>query len=251
MRTHFTVVAIIGLFTAACSKPSDSNAPPETGGVKGSLPASGEPAYVTSIALLRHEPVDDQKVADKTNKTEKMIFNAMAMLQRGETVTMLENKPPWVRVRAADESVGWLHTDVLVSAVGVKPATLGEEIGTYDRPQLVAINPKRKIPAGALLFVLRAKDQFSEVDQGGGRTTWVKTDNLLTDNVDVEVSKLLAKADWLAKQDASAAAEIKATIGSQFPGSRLLGLIEPKEAPPATREAAPTAPQAAEPERTP
>lgn len=226
MSTRWSLVALIPVVLAACTTTSSPGPAPDVD--QAAVPAAGgEPAYMTAVAALRREPVDEQKTQDKTNKADKKPGNYLTTLQRGETVTVLEKKPNWVHIKAADEMQGWVRADSVVTSAGVKPVTVLEEIGTYDRPQLVAINPKHKLPIGALLFALRTKDQFSEVDLGGGRTTWVKTDNLQSDNVDVEVAKMLAKADWLAKQDAAAAAEVKASITAQFPGSRLLKALEP------------------------
>jgi len=238
------MISSVTLALTACTKTSSPNPAPDAD--QAAAPATGgEPAYMTAVAALRKEAVDDQKVQDKTTTADKKTANYLTTLQRGETVTVIEKKANWVHIKTADEKTeGWVHADVLVTAAGAKPATVLEEVRTFDRPQLVAMNPKHKLPVGTLLFALRSKDQFSEVDLGYGHTTWVKTDNLQTDNVDVEVAKLLAKADWLAKQDAAAAAEVKASISAQFPSSRLLKALDPAADKAAEPSAAPGAPPA-------
>jgi len=132
----------------ACSGQKGAPAPLPAGSPDAALPAlparaEGEMAYVTAVAPLRREPTDAARVPGAAPKSS--VPNAVALLQRGEKVTLVETRNDWTRVRASDESVGWMKKGLLLPALGVTEATLLQPADAFDRPDLLALNARRKI----------------------------------------------------------------------------------------------------------
>lgn len=182
---------------AACEKGAspasrgDAAAP-----LPGVSPAPGlpAPAYVSAVTTLRREPSEAArlKVAGK-----KDVQNALAVLLRGEKVTVLETKEEWARVRSSDDAEGWLHRGALLEGEGVTEATVLGPADVFDRPDLLAANARRKVEPGTLLLVVKTKPPFSEVSVSSGPNAWVLSERLATGEKEVSVAKLAEKARWL------------------------------------------------------
>ncbi len=193
--------AALALAMCACSREQ----PPPAGGI-GPAPvaqgataaapgAEGEVGYVTAAAPLRREPTDATRVPGP--KPRATVPNFLALLQRGEKVSILETRGDWARVRASDGTSGWLKASALLPGQGVTEATLLAEADAFDRPDLLAVNARRKIAPGTLVLVIRSRELFSEVNVSSGTSAWVLTDRLSSSPRDVMAAKLVEKARWL------------------------------------------------------
>jgi hypothetical protein len=168
----------------------------------------------------------------------KTVPNQLALLQRGEKVTLLEASDEWAKVRSSDDREGWLRRGAVLEGEGVFEATVLVPADVFDRPDLLAANATRKIEAGTLLLVVKAKAPFSEVSVSSGPNAWVLTDRLSTAEQDVSVAKLAEKARWLLRSGKpDDARQILALAREHFAGSALvealaaeLGEVPPPEA---------------------
>lgn len=195
--TTARAMALAALLAAACTDRRPA-APPDAGPAAGAPPAgSAEAAYVTTAAALRRQPTDATRVPGE--KPRATVSNFLTTLLRGERVAVVESREDWVRVRASDETDGWLKRGVLLAGLGVTEATLTAPADAFDRPDLLAVNARRKIEPGTLLLVVRSRELFSEVNVGSGADAWVLTDRLSTGPRDVMVAKLIEKSRWLRK----------------------------------------------------
>jgi SH3-like domain-containing protein len=213
---------------------------PADGGVAepGADPAS---QFVVALTALRREASDQARV--KAGGAKASAPNTLALLQRGERVTLLEGGAEWARVRASDGVEGYVRASAIAPAASVQEATVLTTSWAFDRPDLLAVNAKRKLDPGTLLFVRKTKDLFTEVDAGSGPSTWVLTDRVTTLPADVAAAKLLEKARHLARADRKdEAKEVLALLRSQFPDSALVPVLaaELGEVPPGSE--APTGP---------
>jgi SH3-like domain-containing protein len=210
----------------ACTGQRSAPAPQPDGGLDAGLPAraDAEMAYVTAVAPLRREPSDAARVPGTAAKSS--VANAFALLQRGEKVTLVEERDAWARVRASDESVGWMKKGLLLPAQGVTEATLLQPADAFDRPDLLALNARRKIEPGTLVLVVRDRELFSEINLSSGANAWVLSDRLSRSPRDVMVAKLAEKARWLVKSGKpDEAREVLALARSQFSDVPLVQLI--------------------------
>lgn len=240
---------------SACSSKQDTPPAPEETAQAGTAvaPAAAEaeqeePAFVTTLAGMRHQPTDDKKVTDPDSGKQEN--NWMATLYRGEQVVVLGHQGDWAKVRASDESVGWLKGDDLLSATNATLATtLEDELKTFSRPDFSALNTGRTLEAGALLFVTKVREPFSEVNYTGGRTVWVMTDRLTTDSNEIEAARLVTKARYLEAKKDPAAEEFWTLAKNNFGTTQLVQKLAPKDE---TQEpSAPTAPAAPQPKEAP
>jgi hypothetical protein len=165
------------------------------GNTQAARPMPKGPAFVTQTALVRREAKDTKDVEVPGSK--KRLSNFTATLYRGEQVEVVQTSEDWVEVRTSDEKTGWLKLDNVLRAEGVEMATVVNAAKVFTRPDLLAFNGARTIMPGTLLFALRIKDQFSEVNLGGGTSGWVLTDVLVKDKREVDVAKLINKARLL------------------------------------------------------
>ncbi len=233
MRKLLVLAASAALLTAACKKaPAPAQQPAADGqptaGASAATPdetaAPQAPmAYVTTVVVLKIEPVDAARVK---NADGKEISNYRALLYRGEQVAVLETREDWVRARTSDEKEGWLKRSWVLEAGGVKEATVVAPEKVFDRPDLLASNAKRKVEPGTFLLAVKEKAPFSEVNVSGAQSTWVLTERLTTDEKDVAAAKLMEKARYLArnnkKEEAIANLDL---IRSIAPESPLLGIL--------------------------
>lgn len=216
--------AALVLALAACSRqPAPGAAAPAPGPAAAPVapaPAAGEGAFVSVASALRREPTDAAKVRGPSGRD---VQNALAVLQRGERVTVLEAREEWSKVRSSDDRDGWLRRSALVEGDGVTAATVLLPADVFDRPDLLAANAKRRIEAGTLLLVVRAKAPFSEVNLSSGPDAWVLSERLSTAEREVSVAKLTEKARWLVRNGkADEAKQILALAREHFAGSPLV-----------------------------
>ncbi|HZY02766.1 MAG TPA: hypothetical protein VFF02_04655 [Anaeromyxobacteraceae bacterium] len=226
--TRRTALALVALAAAACSEkkaaaPADGGAPASPGAA---APGGGaDTAYVTVTTALRREPGEAARVAGPGPKRAQ-VPNVLATLLRGEKVTLMAERGDWAQVLASDESQGWVKRSSLLPGLGVTEATLSAPADAFDRPDLLAVNARRKIEAGVLLLVVRSRELFSEVNVGGGPNAWVLSDRLLSGPRDVMVAKLVEKARWLVKvgkpDDAKAVLELARTRFADVPLTQVL-----------------------------
>jgi hypothetical protein len=219
------VLAPLLLAAVACSRdgrPALLDLPAD-GGVASAVP---DPSlrFVTSLSTLRRDPTEQPRVKVEGSRTPQS--NSLAVLHRGERVTLLEPRGDWARVRASDGVEGWVHAIALVPADFVQEGTLLVVAWAFDRPDLLAVNAKRKLDPGTLLFVRKTKDLFTEVDAGTGPNVWVLTDRVSSRPADVEAAKLVEKARFLARANRpEEARDVLSLLRSRSPGSPLVAVL--------------------------
>jgi hypothetical protein len=218
-----TVAAALALTLAACGK---SGAPaPAVSPVGSAAPAAqaDAPAFVSAAIALRREPADAPRVKSPAGKD---VPNALALLQRGERVTVLEAKEDWARVRTSDDKEGWLKRASLLEGEGISEATVLAPADVFDRPDLLAANAKRKIDPGTLLLVVKTKPPFSEVSVSSGPNAWVLSDRLASGEKEVSVAKLAEKARYLKRSGKDdEARQIVALAREHFAGVALVDAL--------------------------
>lgn len=209
------LAAALVVALAACSKSSAPAAGAEGSAAPGQVIApTATAAHVASATTLRREPVEARRVKGPAGKD---VPNAVTVLLRGEKVALLEAGEEWARVRSSDDREGWLKRSALVEGDEVVAATVLVPAGVFDRPDLLAANARRKIEAGTLLLVVKAKAPFSEVNVSSGPNAWVLSDRLATGEKEVSVAKLAEKARWLKRNGrAEEASQIVALARQSF-----------------------------------
>lgn len=231
-----TIPAAFLLLTAvACSKGQpEGAAADQPGGAPGAaVGIAVDPAWVVYVDTLRKTPDAADKI-DAPDGSKKKVSNYLPVtLQRGERVTVLEAKGDWVRVRASDDKEGWLRAAGVLDGPGVFAATLLAQADVFDRPDLLAANPRRKLEPGTLLLVVKAKPPFSEVNVPGGPNAWALTERLATGEREVSVAKLIEKSRWLVRKGRKdEAAQLLALAQGQFADVPLVQQLEAELNPP-------------------
>jgi hypothetical protein len=208
-------------------------------------------AWVIAATALRREPAEAAKVSGPGGKP---VGNVLAVLMRGEPVTLLEGRGDWARVRTSGDEPGWVRRASLLEQEGATVATVLTPADVFERPDLLAASPGRRLAPGALLLVVRLKPPFAEVNAGAPATAWVLGDRLATGERDVASAKLCEKARWLKRSGKEAEArEVLALGRATFPGAPLLEVLagelgEAPVAPPAgASPVSPAAPPASPP----
>jgi hypothetical protein len=254
-----TLIASLAL--AACGRPSPAPAPPPAAPAPAApagpdatpppIPVAADGrAWVTGATALRREPAEAAKVAGPGGK---QVQNVLAVLMRGEPVTLLEGRGEWARVRTSGDEPGWVRRASLLEQEGATVATVLTPADVFERPDLLAASPGRRLTPGALLLVVRQKPPFAEVNAGGPVSAWVLADRLVAGEREVATAKLCEKARWLKRSGKEAdAKEVLALGRATFPGAPLLALLAaelgeppappPEGAPAITPPAAPPAP---------
>ena len=180
--------------------------------------------FITSLSTLRREPTEQARVKVEGAKTPQP--NSLAALHRGERVALLEPRGDWARVRASDGAEGWVRGAALAPADSVQEGTLLVVAWAFDRPDLLAVNAKRKLDPGTLLFIRKTRDLFTEVDAGSGPNVWVLTDRVSTRPGDVEAAKLVEKARFLARGNRpEEARDVLALLRARSPDSPLVAVL--------------------------
>ena len=227
MAPHAILAALSLLLLAAPGCSRDGRAArldlPADGGV---APPAPDPSlrFVTGLSTLRREPVEQARVKVEGSKAPQP--NSLALLHRGERVSLLEPRGDWARVRASDGVEGWVRGAALAPADSVQEGTLLVAAWAFDRPDLLAVNAKRKLEPGTLLFIRKTKDLFIEADAGPGPNVWVLTDRVSTSPGDVEAAKLVEKARYLARNSRpEEARDVLALLRSRSPDSPLVAVL--------------------------
>jgi SH3-like domain-containing protein len=244
----------------ACLLACGKGSAPAAGRAEAPAPSSSAPspaapaaalAYVSAPTVLRREPTEGARVR---GPSKKEVPNQLALLLRGEKVTVLEAKEDWARVRTSDDAEGWLHRGALLEGDGIAEATVLVPADVFDRPDLLAANARRKVEAGTLLLVVKTKAPFSEVNVSSGPNAWVLSERLATGEREVSVAKLVEKARFLRKAGKEdEAKQILALARQQFAGVPLVDAlaVELGEAPAPAPTVVPTSAQSPAPQATP
>ncbi len=213
--------AVLLLASGACSRGSRS--PPAQPTPPPPVHGAGE-SYVTAPTSLRREPTDQQRARSDGGKASAP--NHLALLQRGEQVVALEARGDWVRVRASDGTEGWVRSSVLLGDEGVSEGTVLAQAWAFDRPDLLAVNVKRKVEPGTILLVVKTRELFSEVDVGQGQHVWILSDRVSTQPADVMAAKLVEKARTLARSGhGDEAKQVLDLLRTRLPDSPLTPLL--------------------------
>jgi hypothetical protein len=234
------------LVLLACSRPAPVApvAPSGPGSALAASPAAEPPpipvaadgrAWVITASALRREPSDAAKVAAPGGKPAQ---NVLAVLMRGEPVTLLEGRGEWARVRTSADEPGWVRRSGLLEQEAVGVATALQPADVFDRPDLLAVSPGRRLAPGTILLVVRQKPPFAEVNAGAPPTAWVLADRLAGGEREVATAKLCEKARWLMRSGKEDEARQVLALGrSAYPGAPLLDVLgaelgEPAAVPP-------------------
>lgn len=204
--------------------PATSTAPSGPAAAPPPLPVAADGrAWVISATTLRREPSEAAKVGAPGGKQAQ---NVLAVLMRGEPVTLLEGRGDWARVRTSGDEPGWVRRAALLEQEGAAVATVLTPADVFERPDLLAAAPGRRLAPGSLLLVVRQKPPFAEVNAGAPVTAWVLGDRLATGERDVATAKLCEKARWLKRSGKEAEAkEVLAFGRATFPGAPLLEVL--------------------------
>ncbi|SRR6266540_3941400 len=206
---------------AACSKkPVPGEPSAATGSPSAAAPAA---AYVSGATALRREPAEAARVRGPGGKE---VANALAVLQRGEKVAVVEAREDWAKVRSSDDREGWVKRGALLEGEGLTEATVVASADVFDRPDLLAANAKRRIEPGTLLLVVKSRPPFSEVNVSSGPNAWVLSARLATGEREVSVAKLAEKARFLERSGKhDEAKQILALARDHFAGSPLVDAL--------------------------
>jgi len=207
------------LLVGACSRDARPAASPPS---PPPARAAGE-SFVTAPTSLRREPADPQRARADGGKP---LSASLALLQRGERVVALETRGDWSRVRASDGTEGWVRSTTLLGDDGVSEGTVLTQAWAFDRPDLLAVNVKRKVDPGSILLVVKTRDLFSEVDVGQGQHVWILSDRISSAPDDVMAAKLVEKARNLARSGhADEAKQVLDLLRARLPNSPLVAVL--------------------------
>jgi hypothetical protein len=230
----------------ACSRPAPVAPVAPSGPPPAAAPATEPPpipvaadgrAWVIAASALRREPSDAARVAAPGGKQAQ---NVIAVLMRGEPVTLLEGRGEWARVRTSGDDPGWVRRAGLLEQEAVGVATALQPADVFDRPDLLAVSPGRRLAPGTILLVVRQKPPFAEVNAGAPPTAWVLADRLASGERDVATAKLCEKARWLKRSGKEDEARQVLALGrSAYPGAPLLDVLGPELGEPAAAPGAP------------
>lgn len=190
-------------------------------------------AFVREASALRRISSEARFVEAKGKKRQA---NVITLLQRGEAVEVLEAGTGFLRVKLSDEAVGWVRQSAIRAGQSLATATTLSRLHCFTRPDLLAMDGARNVEPGTLLFVLREKDAFAEVDTGANATIWVLSDALERGSAEIEAAKIYQRASAAAMRDAERAAPLFELLRNRFAATRLVQQLVP--AAEATAEAA-------------
>jgi SH3-like domain-containing protein len=223
---RFSIGMVLGAVAlVGCEKKSASEAAAVATSPQVVAPAvpTEQLAYVIFGAVAKKAPNELPKVDEKG----KQVANWVATLARGERVTLLKEEADYQQVRTSGDVTGWVKKAALLPENKASPATVLDASEGFDRPELFTINSKKKVEAGTLLFVLRTKGEFSEVNVNGWASAWVRSSAVNTDASEIGVSKMLARARELKTANNLSGAEDLLKVAKKTYGSaRLLPTFE-------------------------
>ena len=222
---------------AAVTPPANPQAaaPAAAPAVAPAAAAKSDAGYVIYTTVLKREASDKPKVDDPSGKGKPQA-NWLATLYRGERVTVGKEEGDYIQAKTSGEVEGWVKKASLLIAPDVTEATVLEAADAFDRPDLLALNSKKKINPGTLLFVVKNRDQFSEVNATGTATVWVLNGRISTDTNEIAVAKLLAKARSLKDSKKEDAMGLVNLAKSNFASTKLVAVMETELNGPATGE---------------
>ncbi len=229
LRFAFATTSLVALLLCGCKKDQAPSSEPgprahsqsTAADEQAKSPAVSEtPAYVLFTTVVKREPNEKAKVDEKG----KQVSNWLATLVRGEEVSLLDKaEGDYLRVKTSDEVEGWAKKPSLLVARDVAPVAVLEDAEVFDRPDPLALNAKKKVTAGSLVFSSRAKEEFSEVSAAGLGLVWVLRAKLTTEEPEVAVARLLSRARELTTgNNSDGATELLRLAKSTFPSSRLV-----------------------------
>lgn len=230
LRLPFATTSLVALLLCGCKKdeaptsePGPPVARPEGTAVSEQTrsPVVSElPAFVLLTTVVKREPNEKAKVDEKG----KLVANWLATLVRGEEVSLLDTtEGDYRRVKTSDEVEGWVKRQSVRAGSEIAPAAVLEDAEVFDRPDPLALNSKKQIIAGSLVFSSRTKEQFGEVNVAGLGTVWVLQAKLTTEEPEVAVARLLSRARELtAGNNTDGANDLLHLAKSTFPSSRLV-----------------------------
>lgn len=258
------------VLVVSCKEKAPEAAPPQAPSAAAPVAAAPTPAadttpraisqpdkaglgYVTGPASLKRERSEEKHVEDPKGKSKKKLSNWLATLNRGEEVRILATEEEWLRVKASDDTEGWIQKANVILATEARMATTAEDLKTFGRPDLLALNAQKTIPAGSLLFLTKEKDAFGQVNTSTTQSAWVMADKLLFDDTEVAAAKLIHKVRALEQKADPTTEDVRKLALSQLSGSKLIQLLErpvadageaPSVAPTESNPAVPAAPDA-------
>lgn len=238
-RAPFITCIALLLGMTACKKQEETQ-PPEPPTPKASEPTAApdsaapaqkaeEEGYITGAIGMRREPTNDKLVADRADSSGKRkVANFMSTLYRGEKVVVLGSQDAWTRIQSSDDKEGWIQSNGYLPASGVTTiAVMLDKAKTFERPSVANLRAGKELEPGAIVFVLKSKDGFSEVNVGTS-STWVKEDGYSGDKNEIAAAQLLQKVRALEKQKAGSAKEFIDMLRSEFGATKVAALLEPQ-----------------------
>lgn len=233
----FGSVVFFALGLVACNKTGGESA--MGGTAQESAVAKAEPAgtptvdpaaavYITQAATLKRAASNQAKVDDGKGK---QVSNWLATLYRGEKVNLAKDAQgggsnDYRLVKTSNDMTGWIKKSALLTGIDVREAVTSEQIEIFDRPDMLALNTKKKVPAGTLLFVTKQREPFSEVNIGDSQSGWVLSTKLVSDAKEIMVAKLFAKARAMRDSKSGSAEELVKLARSNFSDARLVEVME-------------------------
>ncbi|MBX2803552.1 MAG: SH3 domain-containing protein [Myxococcales bacterium] len=234
MRAAFVVLAAILACTGSDPVPEQpTDEVPET--PEAPEPAPVVPAFATAGWAIWKAPTDDKNIPDPDGG-EGTVKNYITNVARGDRMDRTEVGDGWVKVKVEDGTEGWIKADRVVEAENGRLATVVAESKMFDRPDLIALDINKKLPAAAFLIVAESEGKFSKVNYPTGKysaeDTWALTANLEFDTQEVEAAKIIARIMELReKGDTDGAAQLEDLARGQFVGSKLLAVLDVVEVP--------------------
>jgi hypothetical protein len=184
--------------------------------------------FVLTSTAVKREGSDKPKVDDGKGK---QVSNWLGTLSRGERLTLVtDDGGDYVVVKTSGEVEGYVKRTSVLMTPGATEATVLEAADAFDRPDLLALNSKKKIIPGTLVFVVKTRDQFSEVNAQGTGTIWTLSGRLTTDKDELAVAKLLAKVrslkDSKDEKKTEAIGDLLALAKNHFGNAKLAAVME-------------------------
>jgi len=181
-----------------------------------------ESAYLTKEAVLRKSASDEAKV--QKPGTNMLEVNWVATLYRGERVDELEHSNAWTRVRISDDKVGWVWSESLLPAENVTLATVDRETRVFERPDILALDPKNTISAGTLLLVTKTgtPSSFVKANYSGTAAGFFLSEDLLFALDELEASSVINRACALKGRNPGEARALWDLAKTKFAGTKLV-----------------------------
>ena len=155
---------------------------------------------VTAATDMHVEPTAEKFVAHPQEPRDTS--NWKGLLFRGDSVTLIRESGQWSEVRKESGATGWIQTEYLLAGDELAHATLIQDSESYVK-RGSAQPEETKLRPGSLLFILSQDATWSEVNVDKGKTRWVETSALVTDEKELAVAKYIVQATWHTKYESS------------------------------------------------